>query len=87
MVAQRRGTWKPLREFPQRKWCLLDHWGDWVFSEVGLCMCGSEPGDCGIYEGLKEIQSWLQCTVDGGKVEVWRNNAMAVSRALIVQSL
>lgn len=47
-------------------------------------MCGSEPGDCGIYEGLKEIQSCLQCTVDGGKVEVWRNDAVAVRRALIV---
>jgi hypothetical protein len=47
-------------------------------------MCDSEPGDCGIYEGLKEIQSYLQCTVDGGKVEVWRNDAVAVRRALIV---
>lgn len=60
---------------------LMSRWG-WagVFQEAGRRMCGSEPRDCGLFEGLKEIQSWLECTVDGGKVEVLRNDAVAASR-------
>lgn len=47
----------------------------------------SDPKDYGIFEGLKKIHSQLECTVNGGKLEVLRNDAVAASMSLIVQSL